>query len=56
VAGLIGTAVPALALATLLVAVLVVVLEVEQVGETLRLAHGAPSRFDQPEESGVALG
>jgi low temperature requirement protein LtrA len=56
IVGLIGTAVPALALATLLVAVLVVVLAVEQVCETRRLAHGAPSRFDQPGESAVALG
>jgi Bacterial low temperature requirement A protein (LtrA) len=51
IAGLTGTAVQALALATLLVVVLVVVLAVEQVGETRRLAHGAPSRFDQPEAS-----
>jgi hypothetical protein len=51
--GLIGTAVPGLALATLLVAVLVVVIAIEQVAGTRR-ARVAPSPFERPEESSVA--
>ena len=54
--GLIGTAVPGLALATLLVAVLVVVIAVEGVAATRRRARGAPSPFERLEESAVAPG
>jgi low temperature requirement protein LtrA len=50
-AGLTGTAVPGLALATLLVAALVVVIAIEQVAGRRHRAWGAPSPFEQLEES-----
>ena len=53
--GLIGTAVPGLALAALLVAVLVIVIAIEQIGRTRRRAPGSPSPLEQPEESAAAL-
>jgi low temperature requirement protein LtrA len=49
-AGLIGTAVPALALAALLVSVLVSVIAIEELRETRRLARGARSRFELRQE------
>jgi hypothetical protein len=51
--GLIGTAVPGLALAALLVSVLVGVIAIEQFRETRRLARGAPSRFELLEEQAL---
>ena len=54
--GVIGTAVPGLALSTLLVVVLIVVITIEQVVGTRRMARGAPSSFEQPEASAVASG
>jgi low temperature requirement protein LtrA len=48
--GLIGTTVPALALAALLVSVLVAVIAIEHVRETRRLVRGAPSRFELLED------
>jgi low temperature requirement protein LtrA len=53
--GFIGTVVPGLALATILVAVLVVVIALDQVGGTRRRTRGAPSPFEQPEDSAVAV-
>jgi low temperature requirement protein LtrA len=54
--GVIGTAVPGLALATLLVVVLIAVIAIEQFVGTRRRARGAPSPFEQPDASAVAPG
>jgi low temperature requirement protein LtrA len=55
VVGLMGTAVPGLALAALLVSVLVSVVAAEQIRETRRLARGAPSRLELLEEPSDGL-
>jgi low temperature requirement protein LtrA len=54
VVGLIGTTVPGLALAALLVSVLVGVIAIEHVAVARRRARGAPSPFEQLEEPAVA--
>jgi low temperature requirement protein LtrA len=56
IVGVIGTAVPSVALATLLVAVLVAVIALEQVRTTRRRARGTAAPFDQPEAPAALQG
>ncbi len=49
--GLVGLAVPALAVSTLLIAVLVGVIVVERIAEARRKAHGAPSPLERVESA-----